>query len=499
MCTNQNANYEYVFDWEIDNFSFCWQKKEEKLSSPVFAAESIENTNWILCLHPKGQDGNSVSYYLEKEANDEELPDIDICFDLIFLNANSSVLNELRNVRHTFTKGSGYSVEEFMSRENLNLPHDTLIVRCKLRRSCGKTTNVVEQFARTVIKVDQKSFDWSITEFNNMELDEKKSLTIELTSDEDVLSLDLFLSAGEHSEKIILVSISSSLNTIKFVTIKLLLKDTEENMVECGQKEFHLGEVENFKIIPMIFAKNKLLRKYLYLKDGQLSLCCVCAFTTGIAHEGVERNISGNFNRRDEDTKILGRIVTEEKITGCLKDGVKSLYNDLALSDTMLCTETKSYPAHIAILCARSPVFKAMFTSDMKERYKKHVDILDLNDDTVQRMLLYMYTDTLENLQWESALLLYKAADKYNIMSLRNQCASFIERHLTPINVCEALALVDMHQDEDFKRVLLSYLVDNQEEVLDLKKWELFMKSHSELAAGILFDLYGKSIVKTTK
>ncbi|GFR08462.1 kelch-like protein 6 [Trichonephila clavata] len=467
--------------------------------SPVFSAELIENTNWVLCLYPRGQDGNSVGYCLERKANDEELPEIEIYFDLIFLNSNSSVLHESLNVRHNFLKGPGYSVEKWMARENLNLPHDTLIARCKLRRFCGKTTNVSEQFARTIIKVDQKSFDWSIAEFNNMELDEKKSLSIPLTSAEDLLSLDLFLSAGEYSEKIILVSISSSLKTIKFVTIKLLLKDTEGNMVECGQKEFHCGEVENFKIIPLILAKNKFLRKNLYLKDGQLSLCCVCAFTTGIAHEGIERNITGNFNRRDEGATFLGRIVTEKQYTRCLKDDFKSLYNDLTLSDITLFTETKSYPAHIAILCARSPVFKAMFTSDMKERSQKHVDILDLDDDTVQRMLLYMYTDTLENLQWESALLLYKAADKYNIMSLRNQCASFIERHLSPINVCEALALVDMHQDEDFKRTLQSYIVDNQEEVLDSKKWELFMKNHSELAAGIMFDLYGKSIAKTTK
>ncbi|GFS77621.1 TD and POZ domain-containing protein 1 [Trichonephila clavipes] len=464
MCTNELVNCEYVFDWEIENFSYCFQKENETIVSPEFFAESIEKTYWNLGLYPKSQNGY-VSYYLRRKAIEEEPSDIDIYCDFIFLNKNNSVLRQICNAKFIFTK---VQVEE------------------KLR----KITNVVEQFGRTVIRVDQKSFDWSIAEFSNMKLDEKKSLSIKLSSTGNFLSLDLFLSAGEYSEKIILVGISSALKSIKFVTLKLLLKDTKGNMVECGQKEFYSGKAKNFKIIPLIFTKNKLFRKKdLYLKDDKLSLCCVCAFTTGIAYEGVGRTISRNFNSREEGDKIPSRIVAEGKHTGCLKDDIKSLYNDITLSDTALCTEKESYPAHIAILCARSPVFKAMFTSDMKEKINKNVDILDLNDDTVQQMLLYMYTDTLENLQWESALLLYEAADKYDMMSLRNQCASFIESHLTPTNVCEALALADRHQDEDLKSILQKYIVHNKEEALGLKEWEVFMKNNSELAAETLFKI----------
>ncbi|GFT39176.1 TD and POZ domain-containing protein 1 [Trichonephila clavipes] len=494
MSANDYVNCEHVFDWDIENFSFCRQHKMKNICSPVFSAESIENTKWRIKLYPQGIEGKFVGCYLSREANNEKVLDIemyhdfiDIYYDFIFLNANNSVLKETCNIKHTFKEGSIYGCHNFIAKD-LILPHDTLTVRCKLRRSCENITNVVEQFARTVIRVEQKSFDWSIAEFSNMKLDEKKSLSIKLTSKGDLLNLNIFPSAGEHSEKIILVSISSSLKSIKFVTINLLLKDTEGNMVECGKKEFYSGEVEIVKSIPLTFSKNKLLRKKdLYLKDDKLFLCCVCAFTTGIAYEGVGKTISGNFDSKHKKAKLLHGTVTEEKNIGCLKDDVKSLYNDLALSDTALCTDTKSFPAHIAILCARSAVFKAMFTSDMKERSK--VDILDLNDDTVQRMLLYMYTDTLENLQWESALLLYKAADKYNIMSLRNQCTSFIERHLTPTNVCEALALADLHQDEDFKSTLQNYIANNQGEVLNLNEWKVFMKSNSELAAESLLKI----------
>ncbi|GFY37077.1 hypothetical protein TNIN_3041 [Trichonephila inaurata madagascariensis] len=61
-----------------------------------------------------------------------------------------------------------------------------------------------------------------------------------------------------------------------------------------------------------------------------------------------------------------------------------------------------------------------MFTNDMKEKNNKCVDIEDLDDDTVQRMLLYMYTATLPDFQWDSACNLYAAANKYEILSLKN-------------------------------------------------------------------------------
>ncbi|GFR26789.1 tdpoz3 [Trichonephila clavata] len=490
MYTDENVNCDYVFNWEIENFTFCWQKETKGIYSPLFSAESIENSKWILCLNPKGKDGNFISCYLKRAPTDERPPLIAVYFDLIFRNVNCSILQERYDIKHTFPLELGLGSHEFMARKDLILPSGTLIVSCRLRKSREKTTYVVEQCAKTVIKVDHKLFDWSVAKFTNMKLDEKKSLSFKLTSAGDLLSLDLFISSGEYSEEIILVSISSSLKIIRFVIVKLILKDNEGNMVECGRKEFYADTAENFKTLPLIFTKSKLLRKKdLYLKDDQLSLGCVCAFTTGVAYEGVSRTFSGNFKSIYEDINIQPKVVTEEKNTGCLQEELKSSYNDLALSDTMLRTETKSFPAHIAILSARSPVFRTMYSSGMKETIKRNVDILDLSDDTVQRMLIYMYTDTLESLRWESALLLYIAADKYGIMSLRNRCVSFIKKRLTTANVCEALTLAERHLDENFKRILQDYIANNQKEVLDLKEWKIFMKSNSVLAAEILYKI----------
>ncbi|GFY49194.1 TD and POZ domain-containing protein 3 [Trichonephila inaurata madagascariensis] len=175
-----------------------------------------------------------------------------------------------------------------------------------------------------------------------------------------------------------------------------------------------------------------------------------------------------------------------------LKEDFKHLYTEGTLSDITLCTETESFNAHSAVLCARSPVFKAMFSDDMKEKIKGSVDIVDLDADTVRRMLLYMYTDSLEDLQWGSALRLYEAAGKYEILTLRKKCSDFLEDHLSPTNACDVLVLADRHHDNDFKAVVQTYIIERDKFVFCSEKWKMFMKNNSEVAAETMHKVWEK-------
>ncbi|GBM66609.1 hypothetical protein AVEN_109018-1 [Araneus ventricosus] len=80
---------------------------------------------------------------------------------------------------------------------------------------------------------------------------------------------------------------------------------------------------------------------------------------------------------------------------------------------------TDNYRSIAAILSALSPVFEAMFRSNMKEVIEKCVHLDDVDAETVKHMLMFLYSDTLEDLEWKDAMKLYVAADKYQILSLR--------------------------------------------------------------------------------
>ncbi|GFY43696.1 hypothetical protein TNIN_402661 [Trichonephila inaurata madagascariensis] len=127
-----------------------------------------------------------------------------------------------------------------------------------------------------------------------------------------------------------------------------------------------------------------------------------------------------------------------------------------------------------------------MFENDMREKNGECVDIEDLDDDTIQRFLLYMYTDTLLYLQWESAYNLYVAADKYEILSLKSECSSFLKDNLAQDNCCDLLILADMHQDEDLKSAVQDYILNNKH-MFHTNEWKNFMKTNLQLSAELMF------------
>ncbi|GFT84280.1 TD and POZ domain-containing protein 3 [Trichonephila clavipes] len=119
------------------------------------------------------------------------------------------------------------------------------------------------------------------------------------------------------------------------------------------------------------------------------------------------------------------------------------------------------------------------------KKNSEYVYIEDLDDDTVQRMLLYIYTATVPDLQWDTACDLYTAADKYEILSLKSKCSSFLKDNLSQGNACNLLILADEHQDQDLISAIQDYILIHRG-IFNTKEWELFMKTNVQLAANLM-------------
>ncbi|GBM11925.1 TD and POZ domain-containing protein 1 [Araneus ventricosus] len=192
--------------------------------------------------------------------------------------------------------------------------------------------------------------------------------------------------------------------------------------------------------------------------------------------EIIPNTTNTNFSSKEQHTESLTT----------LKDDLNSLFKEEILCDTKLKTANATFPAHALVLSARSSVFKSMFTTDMKEKTNKCVDIDDLDDDAVRRMLLFMYSDTLDDLEYESAKSLYFAADKYNIVSLLQRCSNFLKQNLLQSNCCDILLLADKHQDKDLKDAVQDYIAKNDEAVLFSDEWKILEKNHPQLTIEVL-------------
>ncbi|GFU04246.1 TD and POZ domain-containing protein 3 [Nephila pilipes] len=505
MAYHKDGTHEFLMEWSIENYIYCWHKKGEKLSSPTFSSTLMGNTKWKLHLYPSGNRSvNCIGYFLHRE--EDEGPDgIEIHYTLEVLGKDHSVLTERHVSKKKFVKGGDWGFNEYEERikvlkivKESYLPLNILTIRCRMGRCDTKCIDPVLMCAKTVISFKKRSFNWAVENFNSLHPNRRIPFTMESASKEILMKFCLFVSKGQYSDEIF-IEISCFLNHFKYFILKIFLIDNGGKKSGCCELEFWYDVHKNTAIFPLRLTKNELLgNKERYLKEDVLTLKCECIFPTGISFEGV---VSTDFEQTSPQTKnvfisSVPKIDIFKKSSDLaigLKEDFETLRKEGTLSDIKLCTKTKSFPVHAAILSARSPVFKAMFSNEMKEKIEGSVDILDLDDDTVRRMILYMYTDALEDLEWESALLLYQAADKYQILSLKGKCLALLGNLLSVTNACEALVLADRHQDEDFKRIVQNYIVDRDEYVFISEEWKILTKNNCELALEIMNQFWERA------
>lgn len=73
-------------------------------------------------------------------------------------------------------------------------------------------------------------------------------------------------------------------------------------------------------------------------------------------------------------------------------DDMQALLDSGKFSDVKLVVGGKEFPAHKAILSARSSVFQAMFDQPPKESQDNRIEITDIEGEVFQELLRYIYT-----------------------------------------------------------------------------------------------------------
>lgn len=133
-------------------------------------------------------------------------------------------------------------------------------------------------------------------------------------------------------------------------------------------------------------------------------------------------------------------------VESLLADLAKTLEDEGSSDITVLCQDN-SIRVHKLILSARSPVFKAMLTSDMVERTQGVIHIEDASVEVVRAMVRYMYTAKVEH-DFDRIKELLVLANKYQVLELVNYCSSRIFESLSEDNALEIGMFGEMHNSE---------------------------------------------------
>jgi len=172
-----------------------------------------------------------------------------------------------------------------------------------------------------------------------------------------------------------------------------------------------------------------------------------------------------------ETLSSFGRIIMEDDRT----------------SDLTLVCGTRTFKVHKVILCARSPVFRAMILSDLAEAKKGEFKVSDVDEETLGSMIHYIYTGELETREDLDVQMLTYAAGKYNLPGLIDLfCNKMRQENLKAEKVADLLISAYRSESKEVREVALERIRANRD-ILREEKFRCRMKKADPI---IILDLF---------
>ncbi|XP_021000324.2 uncharacterized protein [Parasteatoda tepidariorum] len=302
---------------------------------------------------------------------------------------------------------------------------------------------------------------------------------------------------------------SSSMNLI-FIELRFKKDDIERNGVFESENFSVTGESESNHLILLNYFDNFMLRCIVESIDLFInSTCLIFDGNNSCLDCNVRSSIRGklldlflkpkDFLPQQFPIKIICYLEfknsTESDLTESLTpnnlglEKLQKLSNDFSkildqtiTSDVTLDVSGVEIKSHRNILQARSPVFDRMFNYDTSESARNIIVIPDIRAEIMNDLLLYLYSGATKTHDFDDACDLYYAADKYEVLSLRDACKRDLLVHLKVDNACQMLSLANRHGDESFKENILKFIKENFKTVVKMESFEELSANEPKLA-----------------
>ncbi|XP_055942458.1 speckle-type POZ protein-like [Argiope bruennichi] len=458
-----------IITWKIENVKCIHQQKME-LYSPEISMDEMDGTKWKLGVLEIA--GSEISLCVKRE-EDNGLQEFGLFYHFSVKTPQGIFSTPKRIYGYIFKKNERCSMIRIDTKNLDDQKMDTILtledltIHCKIWKQQGSFLKSVKFFAKTRLKIEHCMFDGNVRNFSSFPSEEMATLkTVSSSSGEKLVTVKFFF--RNYSMGIIFEAMDKA--NKRFYHFKLHVLDCSGNKIDNVKlkRKFVLNSTERV-YLPSLSVNELIKNKDQYLINDTLSMQCEITFYSGIECEQIEwAEYETDFTRAVESlTSKLG--------SPC---------------DVKLQTDTETFPAHTAILSAHSPVFEAMFNTNIKETIKKCVHIDDIDAATVKRMLVFLYTDTLGELTWKKATKLYFSAVKYQILSLKEECTMRLKQSISVSNCCDLLLLADLYQDKYLKRAVRDFIAHHGEEVLFCEQWMDLEDSQPKVAIEILRDLF---------
>ncbi|OXU28861.1 hypothetical protein TSAR_009154 [Trichomalopsis sarcophagae] len=262
-------------------------------------------------------------------------------------------------------------------------------------------------------------------------------------------------------------------------TFKILNSQNEEFVSHTTDEDIFIEEMsrgfQQFVTIQHIMDRNLGL-----LTDGRVTIVCELVVNANKENDIVsvmeKMIVMGKCLRLQNELKNLKDTVEDKDKTSSLRfkelEELEQLIGETNYSDVELCVEGKTIRAHKCILALKSPVFAAMFQTEMKEKCENKVQIQDIEYSVFTEMLRYVYSCQVTDIK-TMAVELLAAADRYSIDGLKAACERTICSSLSVDNAAKSLQLAERYRLDELRRMAIHFIVRNSKKIVDKPDFQL--------------------------
>lgn len=184
-----------------------------------------------------------------------------------------------------------------------------------------------------------------------------------------------------------------------------------------------------------------------------------------------EKPIDDRFEPQNEFSKNFGKMLTDERF-----------------SDVTFVVEDKEIKAHKVILSAQSTYFDAMFTHDTADsKNNSKIQVTDVASQDFIELIRFIYSKRVNDLK-KSALGLFQAADKYNLLNLKEICAEYLKDNITDENVLDVLHFSKLHNHSSLEQSATSHLKNFIPTIVDCVNFDDFANGNVDILIEIFLE-----------
>ena len=177
-----------------------------------------------------------------------------------------------------------------------------------------------------------------------------------------------------------------------------------------------------------------------------------------------------------------------------LPDDLKSMLSSGDASDIILNCGQRQFHAHRLILRARSPYFKGLFASVMRDANTDCLSIADTEPDVFEQLLLWVYMGEVAEAALQAKDMLehlIMAANRYECNDLKLLCEANLCEGLSLENVATRLVLAEQAQADELKEACLELIKPNAAAIMGTEGWKDVMAAGSELISEVMAFVVG--------